>query len=190
MDHYDPKQDHYTVLGVPDDATADEIKQTYRAKAKLVHPDGHRAPELAVREMQRLNQAYGVLGDPARRRAYDAKRAQFRLRGMQAEIDRRVAEAVAQARTRTTVRADAPKVRVPRAKPAAKSGARSRTTALTKPPAPRRGLFERLAEPHVQASLRQQKPIEAAVWSVGSAMLDAWFGTTPPSPVRRRRRRR
>jgi len=187
MDHYDPKQDHYTVLGVPDDATADEIKQTYRAKAKLVHPDGHRAPELAVREMQRLNQAYGVLGDPTRRRSYDAKRAQFRLRGMQAEIDRRVAEAVAQARTGTTGPAAAPKVRVPRAKPA-----RSRATALTKPPAPRRGLFERFAEPHVRASLRQQKPIEAAVWSVGSAMLDAWFGsgTTPPSSARRRRRRR
>ena len=58
---------HYESLGVPSSATAQEIRRAYLRQARLHHPDvggGDRA-------MQALNEAWAVLGDPARRRAYD-----------------------------------------------------------------------------------------------------------------------
>jgi curved DNA-binding protein CbpA len=58
---------HYDTLGVPADASADEIKQSFRRKASATHPDKGGSDE----EMQAINQAYAVLSDPARRRNYD-----------------------------------------------------------------------------------------------------------------------
>lgn len=69
MDSYDPKRDLYVVLGVADDATAEDIKQTHRRKIKLVHPDGHRSPELATRETAALNAARRSSATPRVRRA-------------------------------------------------------------------------------------------------------------------------
>jgi molecular chaperone DnaJ len=60
--------DYYLVLGVACDATQDQIKSAYRNKVKELHPDhyaGGSGPFRAVQE------AYEVLGDPARRRSYD-----------------------------------------------------------------------------------------------------------------------
>jgi DnaJ-domain-containing protein 1 len=67
---------HYDVLDVEPDATAAEIRKAYLALARAYHPDYHvgagPAARLAnEREMQRINEAWAVLGDPARRRAYD-----------------------------------------------------------------------------------------------------------------------
>lgn len=67
---------HYDVLGVPRAATAVQIKRAYYRQARLYHPDAHASspPEVrdqAERSMQLLNQAWHVLGDPARRRRYD-----------------------------------------------------------------------------------------------------------------------
>lgn len=98
MDRYDPSNDLYVVLGAQDGASDAEIKRIYRDKARLVHPDGHRLPELAKRAMQALNAAYEVLGDPARRRAYDRQRAARRLKDLEGVIDRRVASALRRAR--------------------------------------------------------------------------------------------
>lgn len=42
---YDSRTDYYSMFGIADDATVDEIKRAYRDKAKLVHPDGHRSPD-------------------------------------------------------------------------------------------------------------------------------------------------
>jgi hypothetical protein len=60
---------HYDLLGVRPDATAAEIRQAYRNAARANHPDvagGSRANTMAA-----INEAWSVLGDPARRREYD-----------------------------------------------------------------------------------------------------------------------
>lgn len=59
--------DLYEALGVARDATADEIRRAYRAKAKLAHPDAGGSEE-AFRAVAR---AHAVLSDPERRRVYD-----------------------------------------------------------------------------------------------------------------------
>ena len=61
---------HYQILGVKDDATAEEIAAAYRKKIKQWHPDICRLPE-AEEKMRDLNKAAEVLLDPARRKDYD-----------------------------------------------------------------------------------------------------------------------
>jgi hypothetical protein len=72
---------HYDLLGLPGDASQAEIRAAYRALARRHHPDT-RQPDTrhdvevdAARSpdtMAALNAAWAVLGDPDRRRAYDA----------------------------------------------------------------------------------------------------------------------
>ena len=67
---------HYDVLGVTARATNDELRQAYRERARVLHPDRLRAagrPETdALGDgMRELNEAWRVLRDPGRRRAYD-----------------------------------------------------------------------------------------------------------------------
>jgi uncharacterized membrane protein len=61
---------HYTVLGVARDATLDEIKSAYRARIAEYHPDRNRSPH-AHAYTALINDAWEVLSDPQRRRAYD-----------------------------------------------------------------------------------------------------------------------
>lgn len=65
--------DYYATLQVDPRADPDVIEAAYRRLARKWHPDTNAAPDAALR-MQRLNEAYGVLRDPERRRAYDASR--------------------------------------------------------------------------------------------------------------------
>ena len=63
--------DPYSVLGVPQGASDDEIKAAYKKLAKKYHPDvNHGAPE-AEAKMKEVNEAYGVLSDPEKRAKYD-----------------------------------------------------------------------------------------------------------------------
>jgi hypothetical protein len=67
---------YYDVLGVPPDASAADIRRAYLRLARVNHPDFHLTDgpagrARAEREMQRLNEAWGVLGDRNRRAAYD-----------------------------------------------------------------------------------------------------------------------
>lgn len=59
---------HYEALGVSTSADAEEIKRAYRRMARRHHPDVAGSDDAV---MQRLNQAWAVLGDPAQRLAYD-----------------------------------------------------------------------------------------------------------------------
>ncbi len=68
---------HYDVLGVEPTATGTEIHQRYRERAQVLHPD-HGGDTAAFR---RLNEAFRVLSDPERRRAYDAALASPRRSG-------------------------------------------------------------------------------------------------------------
>ena len=63
---------YYDVLGVDRTSSADDIKAAYRVRVSAAHPDHNRSANAAA-VTARLNEAWHVLGDPARRRAYDAE---------------------------------------------------------------------------------------------------------------------
>lgn len=64
------KRDYYEVLGVPRDASEEEIKRAFRRAAQRHHPDID-ASEGAEDRFKELNEAYRVLSDRQRRTAYD-----------------------------------------------------------------------------------------------------------------------
>ena len=67
--------DPYTILGVDPTATSEEIKEAWRSRLSLYHPDRH--PENRdwfTRQAAHLNEAYHTLKDPARRQAYNERK--------------------------------------------------------------------------------------------------------------------
>ena len=70
--------DYYKILEVPPTATLAEIKRSYRRLARLHHPDLNQ--QARDTHIKRLNEAYEVLRDSAKRAAYDAQRAEERRR--------------------------------------------------------------------------------------------------------------
>lgn len=65
------KQDYYEVLGVSKTAQFEEIKRSFRCKAKECHPDYHPGDEKAEIRFKEINEAYEVLKDDQKRAAYD-----------------------------------------------------------------------------------------------------------------------
>jgi molecular chaperone DnaJ len=63
--------DHYAVLGVSRDATAEEIKRAYRQLARRHHPDANRDDPEADERFKEVAHAYEVLSDPEKRQRYD-----------------------------------------------------------------------------------------------------------------------
>ncbi|KQP18186.1 DnaJ domain-containing protein [Pseudorhodoferax sp. Leaf267] len=66
-------QNHYLALGVSSGASLADIKKAYRHQAALHHPDRNPAPDAATR-FRAIQEAYDILGDAARREAYDHNR--------------------------------------------------------------------------------------------------------------------
>lgn len=64
------KQDHYEVLGIPREASPNEIKKAYRRLALKHHPDRDKSSG-AEQRFKQINQAYEVLSDPKKKQMYD-----------------------------------------------------------------------------------------------------------------------
>lgn len=70
MDTTMAKKDYYDVLGVARNASADEVKKSFRRLARRYHPDVNQ-DEGAEEKFKELNEAYEVLSDDQKRSAYD-----------------------------------------------------------------------------------------------------------------------
>ena len=64
--------DYYGVLGVSKTATQDEIKKAFKKLARKYHPDLNPNDPNAKQKFQEINEANEVLGDPEKRKKYDA----------------------------------------------------------------------------------------------------------------------
>ena len=65
-------QDYYTVLGIDKTATPEQIKKAYRKLAVKYHPDKAGTDKKAEEKFKQINEAHDVLGDPEKRKKYDA----------------------------------------------------------------------------------------------------------------------
>lgn len=66
-----PKQDYYETLGVAKNATAEDIKKSYRKLARKYHPDLNPGDKSAEDRFKNVQVAYDVLSDPKKRQMYD-----------------------------------------------------------------------------------------------------------------------
>ncbi|NLF00289.1 MAG: DnaJ domain-containing protein, partial [Anaerolineales bacterium] len=71
-------EDYYAILGVPERASAEEIKRAYHQQAFRSHPDSRSEP-LPTTLFHSIQAAYAVLSDPDQRRAYDQQRIEAGL---------------------------------------------------------------------------------------------------------------
>jgi molecular chaperone DnaJ len=70
MDANSPK-DYYAILGIDENASADEIKKAFKKLAVQHHPDKKGGNK---EKFQEINEAYQVLNDPKKKQQYDMMR--------------------------------------------------------------------------------------------------------------------
>lgn len=63
-------RDFYEILGIPKNASMDDIKSAFRKLARQYHPDVSKESD-AEEKFKEINEAYGVLSDPQKRARYD-----------------------------------------------------------------------------------------------------------------------
>ncbi|KAG6648795.1 hypothetical protein CIPAW_07G169800 [Carya illinoinensis] len=67
------ERNYYEILGVPENASRDEIKKAFHSLAKKYHPDANRNNPSAKRKFQEIREAYETLQDPEKRAQYDRR---------------------------------------------------------------------------------------------------------------------
>jgi DnaJ-class molecular chaperone len=63
--------DFYQTLGVARNASANEIRKSFRTLARLYHPDKTPDDKAAEEKFKEANEAHGTLSDPVKRKQYD-----------------------------------------------------------------------------------------------------------------------
>lgn len=76
---YTPERDAYRLLGVPSNASSEEISAACRRLARTFHPDRN-ASTRATAEMQVVNVVRRLMSDPETRALYDRERHRFHAR--------------------------------------------------------------------------------------------------------------
>lgn len=75
-------KDYYRILGVERNASQEDIKTAYRKLTRKYHPDISKEPD-AEAKAKAINEAYDVIGDPEKRRAYDEMGQNWQQSGFQ-----------------------------------------------------------------------------------------------------------
>jgi len=65
------EKDFYAVLGVPRNATQDQIKKAYRDLARKHHPDMNQGDKESEEKFKEIQHAYETLSDPEKKKSYD-----------------------------------------------------------------------------------------------------------------------
>ena len=71
-------QNYYKILGVPEDASEEQIKKAFRKGARKYHPDVNPDNPEAEENFKKLNEAYQVLSDSEKRKKYDQFGSQWK----------------------------------------------------------------------------------------------------------------
>ena len=78
--HFNPEEDFYVTLGLPRNATPEEIRQRWKNLMLLYHPDKQEGDEEWVAERaKKVNEAYTTLKDDSRRSEYDRKHSEAKV---------------------------------------------------------------------------------------------------------------
>ncbi|MDR2404767.1 MAG: DnaJ domain-containing protein, partial [Deltaproteobacteria bacterium] len=65
------RKDYYSILQVPPESDAVELKKAYHRLAVLWHPDRNPGSQMAEERFKSIAEAYAVLSDPKKRKRYD-----------------------------------------------------------------------------------------------------------------------
>lgn len=76
-------RNYYQILGVPRDASAEEIKKAYRRLARQLHPDVNPGDKSAEDRFKDINEAYDILSDLDKRAQYDQFSKFWKQKGFQ-----------------------------------------------------------------------------------------------------------
>ena len=74
-------RDYYEILGVPRDASIDEIKRVFRRLARQYHPDLNPGDKQAEEKFKAIGEAYEILSDATQRAEYDSYSQFWNQRG-------------------------------------------------------------------------------------------------------------
>jgi DnaJ-class molecular chaperone len=67
-------ENYYTILGINENASPEEIKKAYRSLQMKWHPDKNAGSQESINMTQKLNEAYETLGDEQKKQEYDFNR--------------------------------------------------------------------------------------------------------------------
>lgn len=66
-------ENYYDILNIPKNADSEEIKKSFRILAMKYHPDKNPGDKAAEEKFKKVNEAYSILSDTAKRREYDLR---------------------------------------------------------------------------------------------------------------------